>query len=63
MTGVKAATAEVTRWKLMGLGAFGAAAALASLVTPYWSYLARAAWRITSSIRAAKSAEFHTTSG
>ncbi|ESX49053.1 hypothetical protein X762_12460 [Mesorhizobium sp. LSHC426A00] len=41
MTEVKAVTAEVTRWKLMGLGALGvtgmAAAALASLVTAYWS--------------------------
>ncbi|RVA04263.1 MULTISPECIES: DUF1515 family protein [unclassified Mesorhizobium] len=40
MTGVKAVTAEVTRWKLMGLGALGvtgmAAAALASLITAYW---------------------------
>ncbi|MER8979241.1 DUF1515 family protein [Mesorhizobium sp. M0870] len=46
MTGVKAVTAEVTRWKLMGLGALGvtgmAAAALASLVTAYWSDI----WRV-----------------
>ncbi|RWO68981.1 MAG: DUF1515 domain-containing protein [Mesorhizobium sp.] len=46
MTGVKAVTAEVTRWKLMGLGALGvtgmAAAALASLVTAYWSDV----WRV-----------------
>lgn len=41
MTEVKAVTAEVTRWKLMGMGALAvtgiAAAALASLVTAYWS--------------------------
>ncbi|MER9625065.1 MULTISPECIES: DUF1515 family protein [unclassified Mesorhizobium] len=46
MAEVKAVTAEVTRWKLMGLGALGvtgvAAAALASLVTVYWSDI----WRI-----------------
>ncbi|ESX06798.1 hypothetical protein X769_09150 [Mesorhizobium sp. LSJC268A00] len=46
MTEVKAVTAEVTRWKLMGLGALGvtgmAAAALASLVTAYWSDI----WRV-----------------
>ncbi|MES0040005.1 DUF1515 family protein [Mesorhizobium sp. M0091] len=46
MTEVKAVTAEVTRWKLMGLGALGvtgmAAAALASLVTAYWSDIWRA---------------------
>lgn len=46
MTGVKAVTAEVTRWKLMGLGALGAtgmaAAALASLITAYWSDI----WRV-----------------
>ncbi|RWN47377.1 MAG: DUF1515 domain-containing protein [Mesorhizobium sp.] len=46
MTGVKAVTAEVTRWKLMGLGALGvtgmAAAALASLVTAYWHDI----WRL-----------------
>lgn len=46
MTGVKAVTAEVTRWKLMGLGALGvtgmAAAALASLITAYWSDIWRA---------------------
>ncbi|WP_280940101.1 DUF1515 family protein [Mesorhizobium sp. WSM3626] len=46
MTEVKTVTAEVTRWKLMGLGALGvtgmAAAALASLVTAYWSDI----WRV-----------------
>ncbi|MBZ9982535.1 MULTISPECIES: DUF1515 family protein [unclassified Mesorhizobium] len=46
MTEVKAVTAEVTRWKLMGLGALGvtgmAAAALASLVTAYWADI----WRV-----------------
>lgn len=46
MTSVKAVTAEVTRWKLMGLGALGvtgmAAAALASLVTAYWTDI----WRV-----------------
>ncbi|WP_246674418.1 DUF1515 family protein [Mesorhizobium sp. B2-2-2] len=46
MTSVKEVTAEVTRWKLMGLGALGvtgmAAAALASLVTAYWSDI----WRV-----------------
>lgn len=46
MTEVKAVTAEVTRWKLMGLGALGvtgmAAAALASLVTAYWHDI----WRV-----------------
>lgn len=46
MTSVKVVTAEVTRWKLMGLGALGvtgmAAAALASLVTAYWSDI----WRV-----------------
>lgn len=40
MTGVKEVTADVTRWKLMGLGALGVtgmgAAALASLVIAYW---------------------------
>ena len=45
MTGVKAVTAEVTRWKLMGLGALGvtgmAAAALASLITAYWPDIRR----------------------
>ncbi|WP_337128209.1 DUF1515 family protein [Mesorhizobium sp. Cs1321R2N1] len=46
MTSVKEVTAEVTRWKLMGLGTLGvtgmAAAALASLVTAYWSDI----WRV-----------------
>ncbi|TPJ98597.1 DUF1515 domain-containing protein [Mesorhizobium sp. B2-2-3] len=46
MTSVKEVTAEVTRWKLMGLGALGVtgmgAAALASLVTAYWSDI----WRV-----------------
>lgn len=46
MTSVKEVTAEVTRWKLMGLGALGvtgmAAAALASLATAYWSDI----WRV-----------------
>ncbi|MER8882583.1 DUF1515 family protein [Mesorhizobium sp. M0816] len=46
MIEVKAVTAEVTRWKLMGLGALGvtgmAAAALASIVTAYWSDI----WRV-----------------
>ncbi|MER8941377.1 DUF1515 domain-containing protein [Mesorhizobium sp. M0915] len=46
MTTVKEVTAEVTRWKLMGLGALGvtgmAAAALASLVTAYWADIWRA---------------------
>jgi hypothetical protein len=46
MTSVKVVTAEVTRWKLMGLGALGvtgmAAAALASLVTAYWADI----WRV-----------------
>lgn len=41
MTDVKAVTAEVTRWKLMGLGALGvtglAAAAVSSVVTYYWT--------------------------
>jgi hypothetical protein len=40
MTEVKQVTAEVTRWKLMGLGALGvtgmAAAAVASFITAYW---------------------------
>ncbi|MER9079973.1 DUF1515 family protein [Mesorhizobium sp. M0895] len=40
MIEVKAVAAEVTRWKLMGMGALGvtgvAAAAVASLVTAYW---------------------------
>ncbi|MER8967733.1 DUF1515 domain-containing protein [Mesorhizobium sp. M0808] len=46
MTEVKAVTAEVTRWKLMGLGALGvtgmAAAAVASLITAYWTDI----WRV-----------------
>ncbi|MER8628509.1 DUF1515 domain-containing protein [Mesorhizobium opportunistum] len=46
MTSVKEVTAEVTRWKLMGLGALGvtgmAAAAVASLVTAYWHDI----WRV-----------------
>lgn len=46
MTTVKEVTAEVTRWKLMGLGALGvtgmAAAAEASLVTAYWADIWRA---------------------
>ncbi|MBZ9857461.1 DUF1515 domain-containing protein [Mesorhizobium sp. CA13] len=46
MTSVTEVTAQVTRWKLMGLGASGvtgmAAAALASLVTAYWADI----WRV-----------------
>ena len=46
MTSVTMVTAEVTRWKLIGLGALGvtgmAAAALASLVTAYWTDI----WRV-----------------
>ncbi|WP_352908928.1 DUF1515 family protein [Mesorhizobium sp. M1252] len=46
MTEAKVVTAGVTRWKLMGLGAVGvtgmAAAALASLVTAYWTDI----WRV-----------------
>lgn len=46
MSSVKEVTAEVTRWKLMGLGALGVtgmgAAALASLVTAYWADIWRA---------------------
>ncbi|MES0207951.1 DUF1515 domain-containing protein [Mesorhizobium sp. M0028] len=46
MVEVKAVTAEVTRWKLMGLGALGvtgmAAAAVASLITAYWADI----WRV-----------------
>ncbi|MER8602773.1 DUF1515 domain-containing protein [Mesorhizobium sp. M0644] len=46
MIEVKAVTAEVTRWKLMGLGALGvtgmAAAAVASLITAYWADI----WRV-----------------
>lgn len=45
MTSVKEVTAEVTRWKLMGLGALGvtgmAAAALASLITAHWTDISR----------------------
>ncbi|ESX41151.1 hypothetical protein X760_33255 [Mesorhizobium sp. LSHC422A00] len=52
MTEVEAVSAEVTRWKLMGLGALGvtgmAAAALASLSYALLVYLARAARRMTS---------------
>ncbi|MER9366002.1 DUF1515 domain-containing protein [Mesorhizobium sp. M0518] len=43
---MKPVTAEVTRWKLMGLGALGvtgmAAAAPASHVTAYWADI----WRV-----------------
>lgn len=43
---VKTVTAEVTRWKLMGIGALGVtgmgAAALASLLTAYWHDIWRA---------------------
>ncbi|TIM97141.1 MAG: DUF1515 domain-containing protein [Mesorhizobium sp.] len=46
MTSVKEVTAEVTRWKLMGLGALGvtgiAAGAVASTLTYYWHDI----WRI-----------------
>jgi hypothetical protein len=46
MTEVKAVTAEVTRWKLMGMGALGvtgvAFASLGSVVTYYWSDIIRA---------------------
>lgn len=46
MTTVKEVTAEVTRWKLMGMGALGvtgvAAAAVASLITAYWADIWRA---------------------
>ncbi|WP_246740750.1 DUF1515 family protein [Mesorhizobium sp. NZP2298] len=49
MTSVKEVTAEVTRWKLMGLWSLGAlgvtgmaAAAVASLVTAYWADIWRA---------------------
>lgn len=43
---VKTVTDEVTRWRLMGIGALGvtgiAAAALASVVTAYWGKIVRA---------------------
>jgi hypothetical protein len=46
MASVKEVTAEVTRWKLMGMGALAvtgiAAAALASMVTAFWSDIWRA---------------------
>lgn len=46
MTTVKEVTAEVTRWKLMGLGALGVigigGAALGSLLTYYWSAIVQA---------------------
>jgi hypothetical protein len=46
MTSVKEVTAEVTRWKLMGMGALGvtgiAFAALGSIVTYYWTDIWRA---------------------
>lgn len=46
MADVKAVTAEVTRWKLMGMGALGvtgvAFASLGSVVTYYWSDIWRA---------------------
>lgn len=46
MTEVKKVTAEVTRWKLMGMGALGvtgvAFASLGSVVTYYWSDIIRA---------------------
>jgi hypothetical protein len=46
LTNVKAVTDEVTRWKLMGMGALAvtgvAFASLGSLVTYYWSDLWRA---------------------
>ena len=45
MTSVKQVTAEVTRWKLMGMGALGvtgiAFASLGSLVTYYWHDIVR----------------------
>ncbi|ESY88332.1 hypothetical protein X739_00435 [Mesorhizobium sp. LNHC220B00] len=46
MASVKEVTAEVTRWKLMGLGALGvtgiAAGAIASAVTYFWADI----WRL-----------------
>ncbi|MER9912776.1 DUF1515 domain-containing protein [Mesorhizobium sp. M0050] len=46
MASVKEVTAEVTRWKLMGLGALGvtgiAAGAIASAVTYFWTDIWRA---------------------
>jgi hypothetical protein len=45
MTSVKEVTAEVTRWKLMGMGALGvtgiAFASIGSLVTYYWHDIVR----------------------
>ncbi|MHA6646319.1 DUF1515 family protein [Mesorhizobium sp. A623] len=45
MTSVKEVTAEVTRWKLMGMGALGvtgiAFASLGSLITYYWHDIVR----------------------
>lgn len=45
MAGVKSVTDEVTRWKMMGLGALGitgiAFAALGALVTTYWHDILR----------------------
>ncbi|TPN44854.1 DUF1515 family protein [Mesorhizobium sp. B1-1-7] len=46
MTEVKAVTAEVTRWKLMGMGALGvtgiAFASMGSLLTYFWTDIWRA---------------------
>lgn len=46
MTSVKEVTAEVTRWKLMGMGALGvtgiAFASLGSIITYYWHDI----WRV-----------------
>lgn len=46
MTTVKEVTAEVTRWKLMGMGALAvtgiAAAAVASILTYYWGAIVAA---------------------
>ncbi|MER9546641.1 DUF1515 domain-containing protein [Mesorhizobium sp. M0437] len=46
MTSVKEVTAEVTRWRLMWLGALGvtgiAAGAIASSITYFWSDV----WRV-----------------
>lgn len=43
---VKQVTDEVTRWRLMGIGALGvtgiSAAAIASIVTAYWSKIVKA---------------------
>lgn len=45
MTSVKEVTAEVTRWKLMGMGALGvtgiAFASLGSVITYYWHDIVR----------------------